>query len=104
LVDLGDDVKEGGFGSNLDVGYPRRLTFSFFDYVKTEEFRRACLVGLFFPFIFTGSLGLVWIAKRTSGKEAAISVVGLVFSAILFGLVETFLALVVMILHVFPHH
>lgn len=104
LADLGDDAKEGGFGSDLDVGYRKMCTFSFLNYMKTKEFRHACLLGLFISFVFTGSIALQWHSKRAAGKEAAISVAGLVFIAILFGLVEIVLSLVIMVFHVFPHH
>ena len=104
LVDLGDDTQAGGFGENLDFGYPKMCAFSFLDFIKTEAFQRACLWGLFVSFVFTGSIALQWHLKRVAGKEASISVAGLVFIAILFGLVETVLALVFMVFHVFPHH
>jgi len=100
LVDLGDDRKEGGIDGDIDIGYPHKYPFPFSDFIKTDAFYRACFVGFLFSLVFTGSIGLEW--KRSRGKP--VSVVGLVLGSVIFVIVETVLAVVIMLFDVFPHH
>jgi hypothetical protein len=100
LVDLGDDRKEGGIGGDIDIGYPHKCPFPFSDFIKTDAFGRACWTGFLFSLVFTGSLGLEWRRDR----KKPVSAVSLYIGSILFLLLETIMAIVIVLFEIFPHH
>jgi hypothetical protein len=103
LTDLGCDNKPGGMGSALDVSYPTKYQkdVSFFAFLMTGAFVRSLFFGLILASAMSACLYGIW-NKRFSRSAFSLGMV--VFVSLVFLAFESFLAFMIMMAHIYPHH